>query len=80
MAADLADLRSRRPFPEIPLVVLTALGDLRPAGRRRAWAECHRRLAAMSPYGRQVTLDGARHLVQTDRPDAVADAIVSVRQ
>jgi pimeloyl-ACP methyl ester carboxylesterase len=78
MAADLAGLRSRRPFPEIPLVVLTALGDVRRPARRRAWAECHRRLAAMSPYGRQVTLDDARHLLQTDRPDDVAGALIEM--
>jgi pimeloyl-ACP methyl ester carboxylesterase len=75
MAADLAGLRRTRPFPEIPLTVLTALGDLPDAGHRAGWAECHRRLAAMSPYGRQITVAGARHLLQADRPDAVADAI-----
>jgi pimeloyl-ACP methyl ester carboxylesterase len=78
MAADLAGLRSRRPFPEIPLVVLTALGDVRRPASRRAWVECHRRLAAMSPYGTQVTLDDARHLLQTDRPDAVAIALTEM--
>lgn len=75
MAADLAALRDRRPFPAIPLVVLTALGDVRGAGRARAWAEGHRRLAGMSPYGRQVELTGARHMLQLDRPDAIAAAV-----
>ncbi|HEY7487311.1 MAG TPA: alpha/beta hydrolase [Streptosporangiaceae bacterium] len=78
MAADLVALRKARPLPEIPLTVLTALGDVRSAAGRRAWIERHRRLAAMSPYGRQIVLDGARHLLQTDRPDAVADAVIEI--
>ncbi|GAA3931580.1 alpha/beta hydrolase [Actinomadura viridis] len=78
MTADLAALRERRPFPPIPLVVLTALGDVRGAGRAREWARGHRRLAAMSPYGRQVELADAKHMIQLDRPDAVADAVAEV--
>jgi pimeloyl-ACP methyl ester carboxylesterase len=78
MVADLAELRRSRPFPEIPLTVLTAIGDVRSAERRRGWVECHRRLAAMSPYGRQVTLDDALHHVQTDRPEVVAAAVAEI--
>ncbi|HEU5159512.1 MAG TPA: alpha/beta hydrolase [Streptosporangiaceae bacterium] len=78
MAGDLIALRRVRPFPEIPVTVLTALGGMRSPGRRRAWTASHRRLAAMSPYGRQITLADARHLVQTDRPDAVAEAITEL--
>ena len=79
MAGDLILLRRARPFPEIPLTVLTALGDLRSPGRRETWIDCHRRLAWMSPYGRQISLDGARHLLQTDRPDDVAEAVTEIR-
>jgi pimeloyl-ACP methyl ester carboxylesterase len=78
MAGDLITLRRAGPFPDIPVTVLTAVDDLRSAGRKNAWIECHRRLAAMSPYGRQVTLAGARHLLQTDRPDAVAEAVTEI--
>ncbi|MFC5754823.1 alpha/beta fold hydrolase [Actinomadura rugatobispora] len=73
MAADLDALRDRRPFPDLPLVVLTALGDAGPS-----WAEGHRRLAAMSPRGRQVELPRAKHMLQLDRPDAIADAVAAV--
>jgi pimeloyl-ACP methyl ester carboxylesterase len=78
MAADLAALRERRPFPDLPLVVLTALGDVRGARRAREWAEGHRRLAAMSPRGRQVELPGTKHMIQLDRPDAVVAAVADV--
>jgi pimeloyl-ACP methyl ester carboxylesterase len=78
MAGDLVALRRVRPFPEIPLTVLTALGGMRSAARRRAWIDCHRRLAWMSPYGRQVTVDGAGHLLQADRPEAVAEAVAGL--
>jgi pimeloyl-ACP methyl ester carboxylesterase len=75
MAADLAALRERRSLPAIPLVVLTALGDLPAPGEARRWSVCHAGLAAMSPYGRQVRLPECPHMVQLDRPDAVAEAV-----
>ncbi|MFI0351691.1 alpha/beta fold hydrolase [Actinomadura sp. 9N407] len=78
MAADLVALRERRPFPDLPLIVLTALGDVGDADRARDWAEGHRRLAAMSPRGRQIELTGTKHMIQLDRPDAVADAVAEV--
>ncbi|MCP2337074.1 alpha/beta fold hydrolase [Actinomadura rupiterrae] len=71
-AADLLALRARRPLPDIPLEVLTALGD---AGDGAEWSGCHRRLAGMSPRGHQVDLPDCPHMVQFDRPDAVADAV-----
>jgi pimeloyl-ACP methyl ester carboxylesterase len=77
-AVDLARLRERRPFPAVPLVVLTALGDVRGDDRKRAWSQGHARLAAMSPSGSQVDLPGCLHMVQLDRPDAVADAVTEV--
>lgn len=39
MAADLARLRERRPFPPVPLAVVTALGDVRRPEKRREWSE-----------------------------------------
>jgi pimeloyl-ACP methyl ester carboxylesterase len=77
MAADLAALRTRRRLPAIPLTVLTALGDVRGQERTR-WASCHARLATMSPYGRQVRLSDCRHMIQLDRPEAIADAVTEI--
>ncbi|WP_245627859.1 alpha/beta fold hydrolase [Actinomadura oligospora] len=71
-AADLLALRARRPLPDVPLEVLTALAD---AGDALEWTGCHRRLAGMSPLGNQVDLPDCPHMVQFDRPDAVADAV-----
>jgi pimeloyl-ACP methyl ester carboxylesterase len=78
MAVDLAALRERRPFPKIPLVVLTALGEVKDPGKRAEWVEDHRRLAEMTPYGSQVELPDCKHMVTLDRPDAVADAVARV--
>jgi pimeloyl-ACP methyl ester carboxylesterase len=78
MAVDLAGLRGRRRFPDIPLVVVTALGDVDDPGRKREWAEGHERLAAMSPRGRRVELPDALHMVALDRPDVLADAVAEV--
>lgn len=71
-AADLLALRTRRPLPDVPLEVLTALADAVDAAE---WTGCHRRLAGMSPRGNQVDLPDCPHMVQFDRPDAVADAV-----
>jgi len=77
-AVDLAALRERRPFPKIPLVVITALGDAKNEDKAAEWIENHRRLAEMSPYGSQMELRDCKHMVTLDRPDAVADAVARV--
>ncbi|GAA2132173.1 alpha/beta fold hydrolase [Actinomadura napierensis] len=77
-AVDLARLRERRPFPAVPLVVLTALGDVKGDTKKREWSQGHARLASMTPYGSQVDLPDCLHMVQLDRPDAVADAVAEV--
>lgn len=78
MANDLLALRARRPFPQIPLVVLTALGDVRGAAKRARWDAGHRALAAMSPRGHQIVLTDSLHMIQYDRPDAVIRAVAEV--
>ncbi|QXJ24146.1 alpha/beta hydrolase [Actinomadura graeca] len=78
MAADLESLRERRPFPPVPLAVITALGDVKDPEKAREWSDGHRLLAAMSPHGSQVELPDALHMVHLDRPDAVADAVAAV--
>jgi pimeloyl-ACP methyl ester carboxylesterase len=79
MAADLARLRRRRPFPPVPLVVVTALGDVDKPGKKREWSEGHERLAEMSPRGSRIELPDALHMVPLDRPDVVADAVSRLR-
>lgn len=77
-AADLARLRERRPFPPIPLTVVTALGDVDAPGKKREWTEGHDRLAAMSPLGNRIDLPDALHMVPLDRPDVLADAVADM--
>ncbi|TDC67446.1 alpha/beta fold hydrolase [Actinomadura sp. GC306] len=77
-AADLVRLRERRTFPPVPLVVVTALGDVTAAGRKREWRRGHARLAAMSPRGRQIVLPDALHMLPLDRPGVLADAVAEV--
>jgi pimeloyl-ACP methyl ester carboxylesterase len=75
MAADLLTLRVHRPFPAVPLRVITALGRVRSP---REWRRAHTALAALSPRGRQVVLPGVGHMVQVDRPEAVAEAVTDL--
>ncbi|TDB84417.1 alpha/beta hydrolase [Actinomadura sp. KC216] len=80
MAARLAWLRRRYSFPPIPLLVVTALGDVRGPRGKRAWAEGHERLAKLSPNGTRVELPDALHMVPLDRPDVLADAVARIHR
>jgi pimeloyl-ACP methyl ester carboxylesterase len=73
VATDLLTLRKSAPFPEVPLQVITALGDVR--GDGRDWERAHADLAALSPRGGQIVLRRTGHLVQIDRPEVVAEAV-----
>lgn len=75
MVEQLASLRTR-PFPSIPLTVLTATGGMS-AAAARDWRHCHQRLAAFAPGGSWVELPDSGHLIQLDRPRTVADAVIS---
>jgi len=72
-ATDLLTLRESAPFPDIPLQVITALGDVR--GDGPDWERLHADLAALSPRGAQIVLRRTGHLVQIDRPEVVAEAV-----
>lgn len=67
------------PFPDIPLVVVTgarpALSWLTPASARAARAEHQRRLAALSPRGRQLVASRSGHFPQVTEPDVVVRAV-----
>jgi pimeloyl-ACP methyl ester carboxylesterase len=71
--AALREMRAAaRPFPDVPVVVLTAARGLRcPAGSARTGRAC-RQHAAAAPQGRRVVVDGTGHNISRDRPDVVA--------
>lgn len=64
MAAELGELRASRPFPQIPVVVLSA-GPEDP---------CHRDLARLL-NARLVTLPDVGHQVQLERPEVIVEAV-----
>nr|WP_232530845.1 alpha/beta hydrolase [Microlunatus antarcticus] len=68
--ADLEDLLETTTWPSTPGVVLTA-------GRRPGWVRKQRVLAHRTG-ARHVVVDDSRHLMMVDRPDAVAEAVVSL--
>lgn len=76
MAAELLALRATTGFPPVPVVVLTALGDV--SGHEAVeWRERHAALAALLG-GRQEVLADARHMFQVDRPEVVVAAVREV--
>lgn len=82
-AAGLAAMRELRaaaqPFPDVPVVVLSAAGGFPFLRRFRAqWTRLQAGLAAAAPQGRHVVVDGTGHNIPRDRPDVVANTILTV--
>jgi poly(3-hydroxyoctanoate) depolymerase len=68
--ADLQSLMDTTTWPGTPAIVLTA-------GTRPGWVR-KQRVLAQRLDARQVVVDDSRHLMMVDRPDLVADAVVSL--
>jgi len=79
-AAALRELRAAaRPFPDVPVVVLSAArGFPFPRRFRARWTSLQAGLAAAAPQGRHVVVDGTGHNIPGNRPDIVADTILAV--
>jgi pimeloyl-ACP methyl ester carboxylesterase len=79
-AAALRELRdSARPFPDVPVVVLSAARSFPLPRRFRAhWTHLQAGLAAAAPQGRHVVVDGTGHDIPGNRPGVVADTILAV--
>jgi pimeloyl-ACP methyl ester carboxylesterase len=80
-AVTLAALRemraAARPFPDVPVVVLSAARGF-PRRFRARWTRMQAGLAAAAPQGRHVVVGGTGHQIPRDRPDAVAGAIIAM--
>ena len=67
------------PFPDVPVVILSAASAFPLPRRFRAgWTRLQAGLAAAAPQGRHLVVDGTGHNIPRDRPDAVADTILTV--
>jgi pimeloyl-ACP methyl ester carboxylesterase len=66
-----------RPFPNVPVVVLSAARGF-PRRFRAGWTRLQADLAAAAPQGRHVVVSGTGHNIPRDRPDVVADTILAV--
>jgi pimeloyl-ACP methyl ester carboxylesterase len=76
--AAIRELRAAtRPFPGVPVVVLSAARGF-PRRFRAHWTRLQAGLAAAAPQGRHVVVDGTGHNIPRDRPDAVAGTILAV--
>ena len=78
--AAMRELRAAvRPFPDVPVVVLSAARSFPLPHRFRArWTSLQAGLAAAAPQGRHVVVDGTGHNIPRNRPDVVADTILAV--
>jgi pimeloyl-ACP methyl ester carboxylesterase len=66
-----------RPFPDVPVVVLSAARGF-PRRFRAGWTRLQAGLAAAAPQGRHVVVGGTGHNIPRDRPDVVASTILAV--
>jgi pimeloyl-ACP methyl ester carboxylesterase len=79
-AAALREMRAAaRPFPDVPVVVLSAARSFPlPHRFRTHWTGLQAGLAAAAPQGRHVVVDGTGHNIPRNRPDVVATTILAV--
>jgi pimeloyl-ACP methyl ester carboxylesterase len=66
-----------RPFPDVPVVVLSASRGF-PRRFRAHWSRLQAELAAAAPQGCHVVVDGTGHNIPRNRPGIVADTILGV--
>jgi pimeloyl-ACP methyl ester carboxylesterase len=66
-----------RPFPDVPVVVLSAARGF-PRRFRARWTRLQAGLAAVAAKGRHIVVDGTGHNIPRDRPDVVAGTILAV--
>lgn len=71
-------LRSSRPLPNIPVVVLTAAVKLLPDQVEQVRQELQSELTHLVPNSRHIIAAHSGHFIQQDRPDLVIAAIRSV--
>jgi pimeloyl-ACP methyl ester carboxylesterase len=65
------------PFPDVPVVVLSAARGF-PRRFRAHWTSLQAGLAAAAPQGRHMVVNGTGHDIPGTRPDVVADTILAV--
>lgn len=74
----------RQTYGDLPLIVLTADGTYAAAPEEARqpladlWWGLHRELARRSTRGESRRVEGSSHLMMSDRPDAIADAVTQV--
>ena len=87
-ASDAQLRKLRRPFGDLPLLVLTrgvspyAVPGKPQSALNKAMesenAAIHKEIAALSTRGRQRVVTGAGHVIHADKPEAVVDAVLEV--
>lgn len=76
--AALQELRAAAtPFPDVPVVVLSAARGF-PRRFRAHWTSLQAGLAATAAQGRHVVVDGTGHNIPRNQPGVVADTILAV--
>jgi len=74
MAAMRALRAAATPFPDVPVVVLSAARGF-PRRFRAHWTSLQAGLAAAAPQGRHVVVNGTGHNIPRDRPDVVVSRL-----
>jgi len=70
--------RAAKVPPGIPVILLTALNDRRPAEMQKTWVEKHEEWIAKVPRGRHIKVENSGHYIQVDHPQVVIDAVKEV--
>lgn len=79
LVSEVDALRGAHPLPDVPWWVLTAGGALGGARSARRILAAHGAMAALARCGVHRIVADSGHLMQLDRPDAVAEAVLRLR-
>jgi hypothetical protein len=74
------EVRDSRPFPDVPLVVITRGRRVWPQNRRgdfmeRSWLALQDELAGLSPRSAHLIAERSGHFVHIDQPELVAETV-----
>ena len=78
--SSMAFLRKAPNFPPVPLIVLIAENHGDTPAREMIWRDVQERTAGLSPKGQARLIEGSGHFIQSDRPNAVLDAIRTIAE
>ncbi len=73
--ASMIAFNQEKPFPNIPLLIITATNHGSNAATEKYWQTLQKQLTTLSPQSQQIIADKSGHFIYLDQPKLVIDAL-----